>query len=186
MSRSPLVVGVSDRVHLYFYHTAAVPSPLEERRERAGETPREIVRALDHELPPRALGRRAAGSGRVHGEPVDAGERARALADQGARRRRGLAPDRDGGEAPKRRIAQLGANLELARVERVARLFLRGLDGVVLGMERLGDDAPARPYGFRRRPQEREGPLTGPEFRGAQEPVERDDADGVDAAGRDR
>src|SRR5262245_37008178 len=53
MSGRPPSIAWSDRIHFYFYHTASLPSPLEERHERAGQEARKLCGPLDRELPPR-------------------------------------------------------------------------------------------------------------------------------------
>src|SRR2546427_11231961 len=98
------------RVHLYFYHAAGAPAPLEKGTERGGDEPGQLGGALDHEAP--ARGRRGSGSAqrreRVDGEASDAGDGRRGLLEERARRRGRLATRGDVAQALVWRVAGRG------------------------------------------------------------------------------
>src|SRR6266849_4269898 len=99
------------RVHLYFYHTAGAPAPLEKRPQDGTDEPGQLNGALDDEAP--ARGRRRAGRpqrrGWINDESPDARESDRGLIEESPRRRGRLATGGDMTEALVRGIAELGA-----------------------------------------------------------------------------
>src|SRR5262249_110890 len=82
----------------------------------------------------------------------------RHLVEEGAGARRRLATCRDLAEPPERRIAELGPELQLRPIEGPAILAADGAESVVLGVECLDDEPPARVDALRRRPSQLEGP----------------------------
>src|SRR5438552_16759957 len=89
------------RVHLYFYHTAGAPAPLEKGTERGGDEPGPLGGGLDHGAP--ARGRRGAGGAprreRGEGGAREGGGGRRGRLGGRARRRGRPAPRRGGGAA---------------------------------------------------------------------------------------
>src|SRR5882672_5683653 len=130
-------------IHLYFYHTAGAPAPLEKGTERGGDEPGQLGGALDHEAP--ARGRRGCGRAqrreRIDGEARDAGDSRRGLLEKRARRRCRLAAGGNVAQALVGRIAELRAESQLLAIEGVARAVPRRGERVVIGMERLDDHA---------------------------------------------
>ena len=154
-----LALGSRSRRQIGSISTSTTPAGRRRRSrkgpERPGEQPRELGGPLDHELPAHDLGAPERGRRQVDGEPGYALERMRALGDERARLAFALPAHGDRAEPPEGRIAKLGAQLDLVPVECRPGLRLRGFDGVVLGMERLGDDPAPRPRSPRPPPRRR-------------------------------
>src|SRR5437879_267895 len=167
----------SHRVHLYFYHTAGAPAPLEKGTERGGDEPGQLGGALDHEAPARS--RRGSGRAqrreRIEGEARDAGNSRRGLLEKRARRGGRLAAGGDVAQALVRRIAELGAESQLLAIEDFTLAAPGRGERVVIGMERLGDHAAGTAHRLRRRPEKLEDALARAKVRDTQEAVQPDE-----------
>jgi hypothetical protein len=84
---------------------------------------------------------------------------------------------RDDGEPLERRIPELGAELQLGRVEDAEVLPGHGVEGVMRRVLGLDQERAVRPQALGRRPQERQRPLARPEVGHAQQLVRRDEPD---------
>src|SRR5882762_601662 len=175
----------SHRVHLYFYHTAGAPAPLEKGTERGGDEPGQLGGALDHEAPARS--RRSSGCAqrreRIDGEARDAGDSRRGLLEERARRRGRLAAGRDVAQALVGRIAELGAESQLLAIEGFALAVPGRGERVVIGMEGLGDHAAGAAYCLRRGPEKLEDTLARAKVRDTQEAIQPDESHRSPAAG---
>src|SRR5947208_845277 len=173
------------RVHLYFYHTAGAPAPLEKGTERGGDEPGQLGGALDHEAP--ARGRRGSGSAqrreRVDGEAGDGGGGRRGLLEERARRRGRLATRGDVTQALVWRVAELGAEAQLLAIEGFALAVPGRGERIVIGVKRLGDHAAGAAHRLRRRPEKLEDTLARAKVRDAQEAIQPDESHRAPSAG---